>query len=436
MDITRKAGMTKKAGMIALALVLIALASIVVMLTQTEAALAEDGDIIYIDEKGYEKTLERSEYTEVNSGKSATLNEGWHVVKGNVNISGKLFVSGRAKLVLCNGARLNVQKGIVSYSTLTVFGCSVNPEECGQLYAISDINDPAIGNTKSKSFRGELVVYGGRITAVGKGRTVPAIGGPGFSVRFNSGTLETTGYFGIGSSDSSSPAKLILRWMEEEYDSVKISSYKNVNVELVDDFLYSAPEKPEDDTVAAVPLIDGDKLVPVKHNWVDLIYRVITKEGTNIPAEIEVSAICTRCHRVYKETKPVKTDVLPDGVIHYYTNYFDNPVFGYWEFYDDGQRGDAVVFTTTPKKKTIKASTLKKKAVKFSLKTKVQNGKAKSIKYKKTSGSKKITVSSAGKVTVKKGLKKGTYKFKVKLTATLTTGKKETDVKTLKVVVK
>ena len=61
MDITRKAGMTKKAGMIALALVLIALASIVVMLTQTEAALAEDGYIIYIDEKGYEKTLERSE---------------------------------------------------------------------------------------------------------------------------------------------------------------------------------------------------------------------------------------------------------------------------------------------------------------------------------------------------------------------------------------
>ena len=157
MNITRKAGMTKKAGMIALALVLIAMAGIAVMLTQTEAALAEDGDIIYIDEKGYEKTLERSEYTEVNSGKSATLNEGWHVVKGNVNISGKVFISGRAKLVLCNGARLNVQKGIISYSTLTVFGCSVNPEECGQLYAISDINDPAIGNTKSKSFRGELI---------------------------------------------------------------------------------------------------------------------------------------------------------------------------------------------------------------------------------------------------------------------------------------
>ena len=38
--------------------------------------------------------------------------------------------------------------------------------------------------------------------------------------------------------------------------------------------------------------------------------------------------------------------------------------------------------------------------------------------YKKTSGNKKISVSSAGKITLKKGLKKGTYKLKVMVTAT------------------
>ena len=39
------------------------------------------------------------------------------------------------------------------------------------------------------------------------------------------------------------------------------------------------------------------------------------------------------------------------------------------------------------------------------------------VTYKKSSGNSKITVSSAGKITVKKGLKKGTYKIKVKVTA-------------------
>ena len=39
------------------------------------------------------------------------------------------------------------------------------------------------------------------------------------------------------------------------------------------------------------------------------------------------------------------------------------------------------------------------------------------VTYTKKSGSKKITVSKAGKVTVKKGLAKGTYKVKVKVKA-------------------
>ena len=40
------------------------------------------------------------------------------------------------------------------------------------------------------------------------------------------------------------------------------------------------------------------------------------------------------------------------------------------------------------------------------------------LSYAKTSGSKKITINKkTGKVTVKKGLKKGTYKVKVKVTA-------------------
>lgn len=49
----------------------------------------------------------------------------------------------------------------------------------------------------------------------------------------------------------------------------------------------------------------------------------------------------------------------------------------------------------------------------FTLKGKAKFGK---ITYKKVSGNKNITVSSAGKVTAKKGLKPGTYNVKVKMT--------------------
>ena len=57
------------------------------------------------------------------------------------------------------------------------------------------------------------------------------------------------------------------------------------------------------------------------------------------------------------------------------------------------------------------------------------------VTYKKASGNSKITVSKAGKVTVKKGLKKGkTYSIKVKVTAAGNANyKKGTKTATLKV---
>jgi len=70
------------------------------------------------------------------------------------------------------------------------------------------------------------------------------------------------------------------------------------------------------------------------------------------------------------------------------------------------------------KTKNVKYSTLKKKNVTVVRKDIITVSKAQGkINYMKISGNKKITVSSSGKITVKKGLKKGTYKVKVKVTA-------------------
>ena len=65
--------------------------------------------------------------------------------------------------------------------------------------------------------------------------------------------------------------------------------------------------------------------------------------------------------------------------------------------------------------KTYKAAVVAKKSQAFSLKGS-STAKTK-LTFKKASGNKNIVISKTGKVTVKKGLKKGTYKVKVKVTA-------------------
>lgn len=70
------------------------------------------------------------------------------------------------------------------------------------------------------------------------------------------------------------------------------------------------------------------------------------------------------------------------------------------------------------KKPTVKYSKVKKKTQIITVKKAFAVSKAKGkVTFKKTSGNRKISINSAGKITIKKGLKKGKYKVKVKVTA-------------------
>lgn len=76
--------------------------------------------------------------------------------------------------------------------------------------------------------------------------------------------------------------------------------------------------------------------------------------------------------------------------------------------------------TLTVKTKTAKVKKSKVKAanVKLAVKKAIVMSKAKGkVTYKKASGSKKITIAKNGRITVKKGIGKGTYKVKAKVTA-------------------
>ena len=72
--------------------------------------------------------------------------------------------------------------------------------------------------------------------------------------------------------------------------------------------------------------------------------------------------------------------------------------------------------TIYAKGKTVKVNGNKKTIIKKSKAFKIKNAKG-TVTFKKAKGNKKITVAKNGKITVKKGLKKGTYKVKIKVTA-------------------
>ena len=86
----------------------------------------------------------------------------------------------------------------------------------------------------------------------------------------------------------------------------------------------------------------------------------------------------------------------------------------------------------------VKASKLRKKAVKIARKKAIKLTKSKAkLTYRKLSGSKKITINKkTGNLTIKKGLKKGTYKVKIRLTSGDKNYTKKTKKVTVKVVVK
>ena len=71
----------------------------------------------------------------------------------------------------------------------------------------------------------------------------------------------------------------------------------------------------------------------------------------------------------------------------------------------------------TVKAKTVSAKSKKTTTIKKAKAFTIKNAKG-TVSFKKVSGNKKISINKKkGNITVKKGLKKGTYKFKVKVTA-------------------
>ena len=182
-----------------------------------EAACRDSGSVhivpfaSYVDADGSLK--KQYEYTLV-AGATAALSDGWYVVDGEVAVSERINVTGDAKLILRDGAKLTAEKGIRLPAndkiSLTVYG---QRGGTGALTANGPGYCAGIGGNEGES-GGMLTVNGGSVTASG-GDFGAGVGGgdegTGGTVTVNGGSLTAygkNGSAGIGGGDYGSGGEL------------------------------------------------------------------------------------------------------------------------------------------------------------------------------------------------------------------------------------
>lgn len=141
-------------------------------------------EIPYLDENGTEQTCASA--TELIEH-DTIWNEGWYIAKGDVTITDRVQLNGDVHLILADGAKLNVPKGISLYRNpgrFTVYAQSTDEEKMGKLEAIAGRYDAAIGNA---FYVGEVTINGGTVTASGSYYGILG------NVTINGGTITATG---------------------------------------------------------------------------------------------------------------------------------------------------------------------------------------------------------------------------------------------------
>ncbi|MBQ9904184.1 MAG: hypothetical protein IJM47_05300, partial [Synergistaceae bacterium] len=148
--------------------------------------------------------------TPVTSNTTSFTNNGWYVVKTNVEINERINVSGTANLILADGATLTNDKGIevAEGNTLNIYG-QANDTGTFSAYLDENSRDPvsgaAIGGGSDYSSvtapAGTITIHGGTITADG-GSNGAGIGGgdngSGGTITIYGGSVIGYGGYGAG----------------------------------------------------------------------------------------------------------------------------------------------------------------------------------------------------------------------------------------------
>lgn len=167
------------------------LLSAVMIFTMLPATVSAAEAMSYIDESGSKQTL--SDYTVI-STETTTWTTGWYVAVGDVSIAQRVTVSDDVKLILTDGANLNVNGGIsVSEgNSFTIYG---QEKGTGALTATGGMWQAGIGGNDGNA-GGTVTINGGVVTATGSDGGAGIGGGfdgDGGTVTINGGMITATG---------------------------------------------------------------------------------------------------------------------------------------------------------------------------------------------------------------------------------------------------
>ncbi|MBO4926748.1 MAG: hypothetical protein J5379_00640 [Clostridiales bacterium] len=136
---------------------------------------ADSGEYSYVDTQNGGSTETATGVTAL-TGSETELTDGWYAVDTDVTYSSALEVSGNVDLILCDGATLRANGGIVVYSgaRFTIYGQSSGT---GAIIANPDVG-PGIGGSENFP-SGLIIICGGTITANGRYNSAGIGGAPG-----------------------------------------------------------------------------------------------------------------------------------------------------------------------------------------------------------------------------------------------------------------
>ena len=158
-----------KAGKRILPLLVAVLMVFAMMPAQKAFAAADTTDAVYWD-PNTKRTESQNDCVIVESGNAAwgvSSEETWYVVKGKVEISDRVQVSGYVNLILCEDAELIVKQGINVLYPNSFIVWSEKKDGTGKLTAEGAPDDCAGIGGNSDWVSGDIYLYGGTVTATG-----------------------------------------------------------------------------------------------------------------------------------------------------------------------------------------------------------------------------------------------------------------------------
>ncbi len=185
--------MTKNDYKIRIYKIISAIVFCVVLLFCTVESVYANDSITYLDESGM--LVSCDSYTLVN-GELSELSDGFYCVCGEIETGGRIVVNVTSSLILCDNAKLTLNKGIhvASGATLTIYAQSAG-ESMGELEAKGEVNDAGIGGANGDT-GGTIIINGGKVTATG-GDGAAGVGGgyngAGGTIIINGGKVTATG---------------------------------------------------------------------------------------------------------------------------------------------------------------------------------------------------------------------------------------------------